>query len=104
MNDVKYNDAKIDLLNFRHRNLDPEPIHHYLKYHKLNHRHSKLRCQLTMSQPSTSSTLVPTSNDASSIEFEEMLSQSGAFSLFFREPTHEADRIELLGKKLMEQA
>ena len=26
MNDVKSNAAKIDLLNFRHRNLDPEPI------------------------------------------------------------------------------
>ena len=57
-----------------------------------------------MSQTSTSSTLVLTLNDASSIEFEEILLQSGAFSLFLREPTHEADRIEILAKKLMEQA
>ena len=57
-----------------------------------------------MSQPLTSSTSVPTSNDASSIEFEEMLLQSGAFPSPFRELIHEADRIAILAKKLMEQA
>lgn len=57
-----------------------------------------------MSQPSTSSISVPTSNDASSIEFEEILLQSGAFSSPFRELIREADGIEILAKKLMEQA
>ena len=57
-----------------------------------------------MSQPLIYSISVLTLNDASSIKFEEILLQSGAFSSPFRELIHEADRIKILAKKLMEQA